>query len=433
MNHPQPTRRDILRRGAQATAALVTAPLFVPSSALGKDGNVAASERITVGCIGVGGHGTNRNLEMYLGQKDARVVAVCDVDSNHLARAKKRVNQVYGNQDCATYKDFREILERKDIDAVMISTPDHWHVLMSVLALRAGKDVQCEKPTLTIDEGKILVREVRKHKKVFQTSTEDRSVPVYHRIAELVRNGRIGQLKTIRIQLPQQPQVPGDPTPQPVPKGLDYEMWLGPAPFAPYTKDRVHFHFRWISDYSGGIVPDWGTHLFDTAQWANDTERTGPTRIEAKGTYWKGGLYDTPKEYHIEYTYANGVRMIVDHGGTGIRFEGTEGWVEVPAWRQPLRASDPKILGTKIGEDGVRLYTNPAGEHRDFLDCVKSRKDPYFPVDIGHRVSSICHLADIAMRVDRPLEWDPKSERFPKDDEANKMLSRTMRDPWSLA
>jgi predicted dehydrogenase len=209
-------------------------------------------------------------------------------------------------------------------------------------------------------------------------------------------------------------------------------MWLGPAPFAPYTKGRVHFHFRWISDYSGGIIPDWGTHLFDTAQWASDTERSGPVKIEADGTFWTSGLYDTPKEYHVEYTYADGLKMFVDNGGTGIRFEGTEGWVEVPSWRAKLRASNPKILDSKIGPDGVRLFTNPAGEHRNFLDCVKTRKDPYFPVDVGHRVSTLCHLADIALRLKRPLEWDPKTERFPNDNEAGRMMSRPMRKPWNL-
>ena len=194
------------------------------------------------------------------------------------------MDERYGNEDCFATKDFREVLARKDIDAVMISTPDHWHTLISVMAIQAGKDVQCEKPTLTIDEGKILIEAVRKHKKVFQTSTEDRSVPEYHRMAELVRNGRIGKLQRIEVILPKQPNGPGDPTPQPVPPELDYDMWLGPAPYAPYTKDRVHFNFRWIWDYSGGIICDWGAHLFDTAQWANDTERSGPVEIEGTGT-----------------------------------------------------------------------------------------------------------------------------------------------------
>ncbi len=433
MKSHKTNRRSFLRSTAAAAGAAFAAPLYVPAEALGKNGKVAASERITIGCIGVGGHGTRRNLSSFLAQKDAQVLAVCDVDKNHLERGRDLTNKKYGNKDCATYGDFREVLARKDIDAVMISTPDHWHVLMSVLAVRAGKDVQCEKPTLTLDEGKILVKEVRNHDKVFQTSTEDRSIALYHRMAELVRNGRIGKLKTIRVKLPYQPGRPGDPTPQPVPKHLDWDMWLGPAPEAPYTKDRVHFHFRWISDYSGGIITDWGTHLFDTAQWANDTERSGPVKIEARGNYWTEGLYDTPKEYHIEYTYANGVKMICDHGGTSLRFEGTDGWIESPSWRAKLRASDPKILMSKIGKDETKLFTEPKGEHRNFLDCVKSRKDPYFPVDIGHRVSSICHLGDIALRLGRPLEWDPKAETFPKDEEARKKMSKPMRKPWSLA
>ncbi|HPD45320.1 MAG TPA: Gfo/Idh/MocA family oxidoreductase [Anaerohalosphaeraceae bacterium] len=419
------SRRVFVRAGAAAAAA----PYVVPSTVFGQN---APSEKITVGFIGTGSHGIARNLNMYLAQPDARVLAVCDVDSNNLRRAKQAVDAKYGNSDCATTKDFREILARSDIDAVMISTPDHWHVLMSVMAARAGKDVQCEKPTLTIDEGKVLVKTIRRYGRVFQTSTEDRSERIYHRMAELVRNGRIGKLHTIRVKLPAQPDTPGDPTPQPVPPELDYDMWLGPAPYAPYTKDRVHFNFRWIWDYSGGILCDWGTHLFDTAQWANDTELSGPVEIEAKGTWWEGGLYNTPKEYHVEYTYANGVKMFCDHGGTSIRFEGTEGWIESPSWLAPIRASDPKILESKIGPNEVHLYTNPAGEHRDFLDCVKTRKDPYFPVDKGHRVATVCHLGNIALKLQRKLRWDPEKEIFPGDDEANGMLSRPMRSPWRL-
>ena len=213
----------------------------------------------------------------------AKVIAVCDVDDDHLMRAKETTDKAYGNKDCSTTKDFRDILARKDIDAVMISTPDHWHALITLLAIQAGKDVQCEKPTLTIREGQVMIKAVRKHKTVFQTSTEDRGVPEYHRMAELVRNGRIGKLQKIEVILPKAPKGPGDPTPQPVPKGLDYEMWLGPAPFAPYTKDRVHANFRYNWDYSGGVIIDWGAHLFDTAQWANDTERSGPVEVECHG------------------------------------------------------------------------------------------------------------------------------------------------------
>jgi predicted dehydrogenase len=425
-------RRRFLQRGVSAAGGFWAVASFVPASALGRDGHVAASERITVGFIGTGSHGTHWNLRYYLDQLDARVLAVCDVDSNHMDAAKKMVDQRYENQDCATTKDFRDVLARPDIDAVMISTPDHWHVLMSVMAIKAGKDVQCEKPTLTIDEGKILVDIVRRHEKVFQTSTEDRALPVYHRMAELVRNGRIGTLQRIEVILPQQPSRPGDATVHPVPPELDWDMWLGPAPEAPYTPDGVHFNFRWIWDYSGGIICDWGTHLFDTAQWGNDTERTGPVEIEGTGTFWEGGLYDTVKDYDVTYRYANGVEMTCRPGNPSIKFIGTDGWVGNRGWTAPLEASSDEIKNSVIGPDEIHLYTNPAGEHRDFLDCVKSRRDPYFPVDIGHRVASVCHLANIAIMLGRKLKWDPDAEYFENDDEANAMLSRPMREPWSL-
>jgi len=357
---------------------------------------------------------------------------VCDVDARRLHRAKETVDDRYQNEDCFATKDFREILARKDIDTVMISTPDHWHTLISMLAVQAGKDVQCEKPTLTIHEGKVLIECVRKHKKVFQTSTEDRSVPEYHRIAELVRNGRVGKLERVEVILPRQPNRAGDPTPQPVPPEFDWEMWLGPAPFAPYTKDRVHFNFRWIWDYSGGIICDWGAHLFDTAQWGNNTERSGPIEVEGTGSFWEGGLYNTVKDYDVTYRYSNGVVMTCKPGNPSIKFIGTEGWVGNTGWRGPVQASSQKILDSKIGPEELHLYTNPNGEHDDFLQCVKSRKDPYFPVDIGHRVSTVCHLANIAIKLGRKLKWDPEREQFMGNEDANRMLDRPRRSPWQL-
>ena len=423
------SRRIFLQRTG---ASLAVAPLVVPSSLFGADGGVAPSNRITVGFIGTGDHGMGWNLPPYLQHPAAKVVAVCDVDGKRLRRAKETVDDRYGKEDCFATKDFREILARQDIDTVMISTPDHWHTLISMLAIQAGKDVQCEKPTLTIDEGKILTKAVRKRAKVFQTSTEDRSVPEYHRMAELVRNGRIGKLQRIEVILPRQPNKPGDATPQPVPPDFDYDMWLGPAPVAPYNKDRIFFNFRWVQDYSGGIICDWGAHLFDTAQWANNTERSGPIEIEGTGTYWEGGLYNTVKDYDVTYRYANGVIMTCKPGNPSIKFIVTEGWVGNTGWRAPVEASSKNILDSKIGPDELQLYTNPKGEHDDFLLCVKSRKDPYFPVDIGHRVSTVCHLANIAIKVGRKLKWDPEREQFEGDDTANAMLTRPMRSPWKL-
>ena len=428
----QLSRRTFIRKAAAAAWLAGVAPQFVPSSVLGADGSVAPSNRINVGFIGVGQHGLAWNLPPYLRHKGAQVVAVCEVDNRRLFRAQETVNERNQNEDCFATRDFRELLARKDIDAVMISTPDHWHTIISLHAILAGKDVQCEKPTLTIHEGKVLTEAVRKHKRVFQTSTEDRSIPEYHRLAELVRNGRIGQLQRIEVILPKEPAGAGDPTPQPVPKGFDYEMWLGPAPFAPYTRDRVHFNFRWIWDYSGGIICDWGTHLFDTAQWANDTERSGPVEVEGTGTFWEGGLYNTVKDYDVTFRYANGVVMTCKPGTPSIKFIGSEGWVGNTGWRGPVQASSKAILESKIGPNELRLYTNPNGEHDDFLQCVKSRKDPYFPVDIGHRVSTICHLANIAIKVGRKLKWDPVKEQFIGDDDANAMLDRKRRDPWQL-
>ncbi|MEP0844465.1 MAG: Gfo/Idh/MocA family oxidoreductase [Phycisphaerae bacterium] len=423
----QITRRDVLRAGSAALAF----PMFIPARLLKAD---APGNKITVGFIGTGSHGTGHNLTRYLQMPDARVLAVCDVDANHLRRAKQMVDKAYGNTDCMATRDFREVLARQDIDAVMISTPDHWHTLISVMAVRAGKDVQCEKPTLTIDEGKLLIEAVRKHKKVFQTSTEDRSLGVYRRMVELVRNGRIGKVRKVEVILPRQPTVPGDPTPQPVPPELDWDMWLGPAPEAPYTKDRVHFNFRWIQDYSGGIICDWGTHLFDTAQWGLNVELSGPVEIEGTGTFWTSGLYNTVKDYDVAYRYADGVVMTCKPGNPSIRFIGTDGWVGNSGWNAPVEASSPEILNAKIGPgEPFHVTANPAGEHRDFLDCVKSRKDPYFPVDVGHRVSTVCHLANIAIQTGRKLKWDPVKEEFINDEAANALRKlRPMRKPWTL-
>jgi len=425
-------RRQFLRKAAGVSTGAVGFPYLVWPSALGKAGTVAASERITIGFIGVGSHGRAVNLKNFLGNADAQAVAVCDVDTNNRNIARDMVDQKYGNKDCATYNDFRKIIERDDIDAVMISTPDHWHVPISIAAAKAGKDVECEKPTLTIEEGRILCETMKRYNRVFQWSTEDRSVDVYHRMCELVRNGRIGKVHTIRVELPSGPDTPGDPTPMPIPEGFDYEMWLGPAPYAPYTKDRIHWNFRWILDYSGGQLADWGAHLLDGAQWGNDSEHTGPVEVEGKGVFCKEGLYDTAKEYRIEYKYANGVRLIVTSGTPSLRFEGSEGWIGNVGWRGKLQAEPKNILDSVIGPDEIHLYTCRAGEQRNFLDCVKSRKDCYFPPEIGQRCFTITHIGNISMLLGRKLKWDPEKERFINDEQANRMLSRSMRSPWHL-
>ena len=430
MNH-RISRRFFLKQASVGMTGLML-PCFVRPSALGMAGTIPASERITLGFIGTGSHGIGMNLKSFLAQPDAQAVAVCDVDPVHLKQGQDTVNKKYGNNDCAAYKDFREVLARDDIDAVMISTPDHWHVPISIAAAKAGKDVECEKPTLTIEEGRVLCDVMKRYGRVFQWSTEDRSVDVYHRMCELVRNGRIGKVHTIRVELPSGPDTPGNPEPMPVPDGFDYDLWLGPAPWAPYTKDRIHWNFRWILDYSGGMLTDWGAHLLDGAQWGNNTEHTGPVEVEGQGKFWRDGLYNTAYEYHIEYKYADGVRLIVTSGTPSLRFEGAEGWIGNRGWRAPLQAEPKSILDSVIGPNEILLYTCRGGEQRNFLDCVKSRKDCYFPPEIGQRCFTIAHIGNISMLLGRKLRWDPDKERFINDEQANRMLSRAMRSPWHL-
>ncbi len=432
---PSISRRRFLGWAAAAAAA----PYVMGASAATGAGRPAPSERVTVGMLGLGGQGIGRNLRGFLGQPDAQVIAGCDVDRNHLYKGKQVAEQHYarhtpsgGYRGFEPYNDFRDVLARDDIDAVSISTPDHWHVPMSVYAMRAGKDVICEKPTLTVEEGRVLADTAAHCGAVFQTSTEDRSLQVYHRMAELVRNGRIGRLQRVRVRLPAGPGNPGDPTPQPVPDGFDWDLWLGPAPWAPYCPGRTHWNFRWIIDYSGGMLTDWGAHQLDTVQWAGDTETTGPVEVAGHGKAYPDGLYNTFHEYHLKYRYANGVELLVDSGGTGLRFEGTDGWVGNAGWARPVEASRPEILQSRIGAGEVHLYTCPAGEHRDFLDAVHARRDPYQPAEIGHRVATIAHIGNIAMWTGRKLKWDPVKEEFPGDAEANRHLARAMRSPWSL-
>jgi predicted dehydrogenase len=430
MKQPNISRRQFCQRAVAAAAA----PYVITSNALGAAGSVPPSDRIAMGFIGLGGHGIGRNLNMFLGQADAQPVVFCDVDSSFLDKAMQTTRQRRGDDSfsCPTTGDWREVIARDDVDAVMISTPDHWHVPMSVAAIRAGKDVISEKPTLTIAEGRTLVETVERYGAVFQLSTEDRSLPVYHRMAELVRNGRIGKLQRIIVGLPSGPDGPGDATPRLVPPNFDFDMWLGPAPKTPFRQGLHTFHWRWCSDYSGGMLTDWGAHLLDTAQWANDTERTGPVEVSGTGKQFENGLYDTFYQFDLNYRYANGVEMEVRSGAVRLRFEGTDGWIGNDGWIGKLQASSPDILNSTIGPDEVHLFTELGGEHRNFLDCVKSRKDPYFPAEIGHRCCSVAHLGNICLELGRTLRWDPDEERFEDDPLANRMLQRAMREPWSL-
>jgi len=379
------TRRQFLKGSAVAAGAAIAFPAIVPSSVFGAK---APSNRITMGCIGMGGKGTG-NMRGFKGMSGCEVVAVCDADVKHMAKA----GQAAGLTANSCYTDFREVLARDDIDAVSIATPDHWHVLISVAAVRAGMDVFCEKPlTLTIAEGRVLADEVKRYGRVFQTGSQQRSGSEFRFACELVRNGRIGKLH-------------------------------------PYTEQRCHYQFRFILDYSGGQMTNWGAHYLDIAQWGNAADDTGPIEIVGSGDFPKTGLFTTAQNENIEYTYANGVKLFLKSGSGHTRFEGTRGWVDVT--RGKIDAEPKSILTSKIGPDEIHLYDS--NDHKqNFLDCIKSRKDTICTAEIGHRSSSVCHLGNIAMQLGRKLKWDPKTERFINDPAANNMLTRAMRAPWRL-
>ncbi len=434
-------RRDFLKGLGAATAA-VGMPHIVPATALGKDGSTAASERITMGCIGVGGErpGGQGTVDMrgFLGRDDVQVVAVCDVDSVHRENARRIVNEEYANNDCTAYNDFRELLARDDIDAVSIVLPDHWHAIAAVEAARAGKDIFSQKPlAYNIAEGRAICEAVKRYGVVWQTGNSLRSQRNARFICELVRNGRIGKVHTVKVGLHNANHIHDNgrrvrsiTDPAPVPEGFDYDMWLGPAPWAAYSPGRCHWNFRWISDYSGGQITDWAGHYCDIAQWGMGTERTGPIEVHGKGVFPKGPLYDTVENYEFTCKYEEGFTLIVSGPmENGIRFEGTDGWAYVSYQR--IDAQPKSILESVIGPDEVHLYES--NDHKgNFIECIRTRAETVSPAEIAQRSVSVGHLGVIAIKLGRKLKWDPQAERFTNDDQANKMLGRPMRSPWHI-
>lgn len=435
---PSPiSRRHFLARTSLAGAAIAL-PTFLPARVI--RGAQTPSQRIAMGFIGMGEHGISRNLRGFLQQPDVQIVAVCDVDARRLEQARDVVAAHHARhpdaaspRDLVATRDFREVLGRPDIDAVMISTPDHWHVIPAVMAARSGKDVICEKPlSLTVREGRILSDTIRHTDRVFQTATENRSLAPYRRLAELARNGHLGKLQSLHVELPAGHWTrPANRNPEPVPAGFDYDTWLGPAPDAPYCEARCHWNFRWILDYSGGMLTDWGAHLIDIAQWCNDTERTGPVEVEGTGEFPEEGLYNTATSFDLTYTYANGVKLQVSSNRPGIRIVGTEGTVWSESWNGPLQAEPPSLLDVRLEPDAWKAPPAP-DEHRNFLDAVRSRQECYAPAEVGHRTITIAHIGNISLRRGRKLRWDPARERFLDDDNANAMLRRELRKPWVL-
>jgi predicted dehydrogenase len=449
-------RRTLLKSGLAGSAALgaaaIAAPYVVPARVFGAQ---APSNRITVGMIGTGNRGF-QVLDMFLKQAGAQVVAVCDVnrgsygynsDKQFCGRepAQKLVNEYYGKntpsgdfKGCDIYTDYRDVLARKDIDAVAVVVPDHWHALMTIRACEAGKDIYCEKPmSLTIEQGRQMVEAVRKHKRVLQTGSHERSNPTTARGVELVRAGRIGQLKKITTFVGYHNKVGPGPgwQPMPVPEGFDYETWLGPAPQAPYHKDRCLYRFRFNYDYSGGQVTNFGAHSNDMAQWALDADNTGPVEIELLEAKFlpAGSLFNAATETKFRMKYANGVEVVcqMDKSQVGARFEGSDGMIQIGYGGVFTEPGSLKKAITVSNESHLDALANHG---RNFLDCVRSRQDPVARVEVGHRSASVCHLGNIAVRLGKKkiLQWDPSAERFTNDDEANAMLTRPMRAPWQI-
>ena len=456
------SRRQFLKRGA-ATAAALGFPSILPSSVFGQ---FAPSKRINVGAIGVGRISRGHDLPGIWQYDNARVMAVCDLDASRVEQGKTLINGVYAKKagkpyDGVTgYGDFHDLLANKDIDAVVISTPDHQHAAVAVAAVRAGKDVYLQKPaSLTIAEGRYLSNAVQASGQILQIGSQQRSWSQFRRAAELVRNGRIGQLKHVEIGLPGDPAGPDAP-PMPVPAGFNYDAWLGTTPEAYYTEIRVmpqHGFDRpgWLrcEQFGAGMITGWGAHHVDSAHWGMNTEYTGPVEVWGSAEFPKSGLWNVHGKFLTHARYANGVTMDISGDfPNGIKFIGSEGWIFVTRTEQinptdtpgqhvnnnktdlqktGLASSDPRILQSVIGPDEIHLYKSD-DQHGNWLDSIRTRQAPISPVETGHRACSTCLIHQIAMHTDRHLHWDPVRERFINDDAANAMLARKQRAKYAF-
>jgi len=423
------TRRELLRRAAGAVGALAAVPQVISSSAFGGGDRPAASERITLGVIGIGARNQS-NLLHFLSHKDVQCVRVCDCFADRRKKAKQIVDGYYGNKDCRTTRFHEDVLGRDDIDAVLIGTGDRWHSVLSILAAAAGKDVYCEKPfSLTIAEGRALVETTTRYGTVWQCGTQRRSNDSYRFVVDVVRAGLIGKLQTITALLGGWGgNGPATPEPQPDPNVFDYGRWLGQAPWAPYSSVRVRL-WRNNWDTGAGVIPDMGAHYFDFAQWARDIQTSGPVEFEGRAIWPEGGFANVPFSVDVEARYADGVRLLMKSGAKGVRFAGDAGWIHI---------TDDGTITTQP-ESILRARSVPrvnwafmAGHVRNFLDCIKSRKPTTSHPEIAHRAHTIAHCANICLRLGRKLRWNPETERFVDDDQANRMTWRAMRAPWRV-
>ncbi len=450
------SRRNFLKAGSLATlAATIGFPTIIPSKAFG------ANDKIVMAAIGLGGQGLH-DMRSLMASDKTRFVAVCEVDTDRLENAVNVVNEHYNNKDCKRYGDFREIIARKDIDAVTVTTPDHWHAIISVAAAKAGKHIYCEKPLAnSIAESKAVRDAVRKYNVVLQTGSHERSRSNARYAAELVRNGYIGKLKEIIIQMPtveehhnrirQFTSVPA--VKPPIPKNLDYDMWLGHTPIIQYYPERLHHQWRFHLNFGAGEMSDRGAHVIDIGQLGHGSDDTGPIEITAKGWDADHGIYNTPMEFEFENTYADGVKLIggtvikegTRPGGRGVKFVGEDGWVFEHIHEGTLEASNPEWLEL-IDENGTlgnenrelrkqfKVNLGRTGSHyANFLDCIQSGQRPFADVEIGHRSATICLLNMLSMRLGRPLKWDPVAEQIVGDVEASELMMPEWRGDWKLS
>jgi predicted dehydrogenase len=460
MNNEKQSRRKFLEtsiKTAVSSAVVFSVPTIVPATVFGKN---APSNRINVGAIGNGRISRTHDMPEIWKHDIAQIVAVCDVDSKRLQDAKILVEDYYKQKSGKTFKgvkiyeNYHKLLDNKDIDAVVISTPDHWHALIAIEAAKKGKHIYLQKPTsLTIDEGRKLSDVVRKSGIKFQIGSQQRSWEQFRYACELVRNGRIGQLKTIYVGLPGDPSSEVEPE-MPIPKNLNYEMWLGSTPEAYYTEKRVHPQKDydrpgWLrcEQFGAGMITGWGSHHIDTAHWGMGTELTGPIEVWGDASFPTKGLWDVHGIFKTEALYRNGVKMVVSNEiPNGVKFEGSEGWIFVTRGNyratasdpvadangvKPLDASDPKIITSLIGDNEIKLPVSK-DHHGNWLEAIKNNTETIAPVEVAHRSCSACLIHHIAMKLKRKVYWNPEKEQFTNDEEANKMLSRTQRKPYQI-
>ncbi len=430
-------RREFLKTIPLAVAGVAGFPTIVPASALGRSGSIAPSNRIVMAGIGFGMMGFP-NMEAFLSKDQVHWVAVCDVDEKHLFEARDIVNEKYGNNDCAVYRDFRELFLRRDLDAVSIAVPDHWHAILSIAAARAGFDIYGEKPiTHSLREGRALSDAVKRYGRVWQTGSWQRSVENFHRACELVLNGRIGKVLKIEVGLPQGHHdfagTFGQETIGPPPPELDYDFWVGPAPYVPYCPARVHMNWRWNMDFGGGQLMDWVGHHLDIAHWGMGWDYTGPVEIEGRGEFPKSGIYNSAMRYYLTAKYADGTPVVIAGGYPEIRggakWIGEYGWIWID--RGAFEAHPAHLVHEIIGPNETKLYKS-RDHYQNFLDCVKTRSLTITPCEVAHRSASVGHLGVIAIELGRKIRWDPATETILDDPEAERLLSRAYRKPWQL-